>query len=83
MRSKWDRLSDWLQGKRQGPDRAQPSLDELVWQAQREVEAATSYFHSVSDPELVDHACHVLEAARRRYSYLLRLVRQEQGKLAG
>lgn len=61
-----------------GPD---PQVDELVWQAQRELDAARAYFESVSDPDLVDHACYLLEAAQKRYSYLLRLARQ--GRIAG
>lgn len=59
----------------------EPPLEVLVWEAQRELEAARAYFESVSDPDLVDHACYLLEAAQKRYSYMLRLARQS--RLAG
>lgn len=53
----------------------------MVRKAQRELEAARAYFENVSDPDLVDHACYLLEAAQKRYSYLLKLARQ--GRMAG
>lgn len=53
----------------------------MVWQAKRELEAVQAYFQSVSDPDLVDHACYLLEAAQKRYSYALRLARQ--ARMAG
>lgn len=34
------------------------------------------YFESVSDPELVDHAIFLEEAARRKYMYLLKKARE-------
>ncbi len=33
---------------------------------------ATRFFESVSDPELMDYAIYDMEAARRRYMFLLR-----------
>lgn len=49
-----------------------------VEQAHREWEAAQSYFASVVEPELVDHAIFVLEAAQRKYRYLMKLAREHQ-----
>jgi len=34
------------------------------------------YFESVSDPDLVDHAIFMEEAARRKYMYLLKKARE-------
>lgn len=90
MGKPWDKVRSWWQARLRDTGSGggiqvgitpEPSLDALVWQAQRELEAARAYFESVSDPELVDHACYLLEAAQKRYSYLLRLARQ--GRLAG
>lgn len=72
------------------PDRAaacrrtdrQDDLDlrQYVAAALREWHAAEQHFQSVSDPELVDHAIFSLEAARRKYIYLLKLQqRRRQG----
>jgi hypothetical protein len=38
---------------------------------------AQNYFENVSDPELIDFAIYDLEAAKRRYVYMLRKVRTE------
>lgn len=52
------------------------ALREEMEAARRELEAAESYFHTVTDPELVDHAIFAMEAARRKYLYLYRQVRR-------
>lgn len=57
----------------QAEDRA---LRQEMEAARRELEAAESYFHTVTDPELVDHAIFAMEAARRKYLYLYRRVRR-------
>ncbi|HHW98124.1 MAG TPA: DUF2508 family protein [Firmicutes bacterium] len=49
----------------------------LIEQAKQEWKQANNYFNNVSDPELVDHAILLREAAERRYMYLLK-----QAKLA-
>ncbi|MCL4423990.1 MAG: YaaL family protein [Firmicutes bacterium] len=52
-----------------------PSLEEVIADAHQEWLAAQNYFENVSDPELVDHAIYLLEAAERKYVYLLRQAR--------
>lgn len=86
VRRPWERLWSWWRmrttnGTAASDGPRDPSVDELLRQAQRELEAARAYFDNVSDPDLVDHACYLLEAAQRRYSYLLRMARQ--GRVAG
>ncbi|NLG70262.1 MAG: DUF2508 family protein [Firmicutes bacterium] len=44
-----------------------------VEQARREWMAAQNEFDAVTDPDLVDHAIFAMQAAERRYVYLLRL----------
>lgn len=53
-------------------------LEAQVAAAQREWQAALSHFQMVSDPDLVDHAIFHLEAAQRKYMYLLNQVRQRR-----
>lgn len=37
--------------------------------------AAESYFNSISDPDLIEYALYELEAAKRKYEYLMRKLR--------
>jgi len=48
---------------------------DLVEQARREWLAAKAYFENVSEPELVDHAIYLVEAAEKKYMYLLHKAR--------
>ncbi len=57
---------------------ALPDMVVLIEQAKQEWKQAANYFNTVSDPELVDHAILLREAAERRYMYLLK-----QAKVAG
>lgn len=54
------------------------SLADSVQQARREWLSARAFFESVSEPELVDQAIYMVEAAERKYMYLLRKIRQER-----
>lgn len=50
--------------------------DEFILQALLEAKedwlAARSYFENVVDPDLIDHAIYTIEAAERKYMYLLK-----------
>lgn len=48
---------------------------EQIQQALRDWKNAAAYFENVADPELVDFAVYDMEAAQRRYVYLLRNAR--------
>lgn len=50
-------------------------LRDEIEKARAEWQAAQEYFEMVTDPELIDFAIFNLEAARRRYSYLLKQAR--------
>ena len=56
----------------------QPSLPELLERARQEWITARAYFDNVSDPALVDHAIYLVQAAERRYSYLLHQMRGQR-----
>jgi len=47
-----------------------------VEQARQDWIAARAYFEAVSDPELVDHAIHLVLASEKRYAYLLKEVKE-------
>lgn len=55
-----------------------PSELTLIEQAKKDWHNTAIYFDNVTDPELVDHAILLREAAERKYMYLLR-----QARLAG
>lgn len=44
--------------------------------ARREWEQARSYFDQVTDPDLIDYAIYEIEAAERKFMYLLRQAQQ-------
>lgn len=47
-------------------------LGTLIEQARQEWLSAKAYFDSVDDPDLVDYAVYSVEAAERKYMYLLK-----------
>lgn len=56
-----------------GTDRTQAAgWDAKVQAALQEWKDATRYFESVRDPELIDYAVYGMEAARRKYMFLLK-----------
>lgn len=52
-------------------------LAQCVLQAYEEWQSAENFFHSVSDPDLIDHAIYKLEASKTRYVYLLKQAKAE------
>lgn len=48
-----------------------------VDEARREWEHARRYFESVTDEDLVDQAIHLVNAAEKRYAYLLKQIRRQ------
>jgi len=49
----------------------------LIEEAKRDWQAAKNYFNAVTEPDLIDHAIYAMEAAEKRYVYLLRRAREE------
>ncbi|NLY29463.1 MAG: YaaL family protein [Firmicutes bacterium] len=47
-------------------------LGTLIEQARQEWLSAMAYFDNVEDPDLVDYAVYSVEAAERKYMYLLK-----------
>lgn len=66
---------DSVQGSRR-IDENQELLKTIII-AKQEMSDAQSYFDSVVDPELVDHAIYKMEAAKSQYAYLLKLAKDK------
>ncbi len=52
--------------------REEKDKNETIQAALQEWKNAVTYFESVSDPELIDYAAYGIEAARRKYVFLLK-----------
>ena len=52
------------------------SFADEVRQAYAEWQAAANYFDNVADPDLVDFAIYDMEAARKKYVYMLKKARE-------
>jgi len=56
---------------------AVPPLPVMIEAARQEWLAAQRYYDTVSDTDLVDHAVYMIQAAEKKYIYLLKLARRE------
>lgn len=86
----WNRLTDYLVdelllrgaalGLQDGDNLAgkELSLVQLVEKARQEWEQAKALFNEAADPELIDHAIYAVDAAERKYIYLLRQAQKER-----
>lgn len=69
----WDHLVlDEPPPRRQVKEAAETDIEKAVAKARAEWLAARTYFDNVTDPDLIDHAIYSIEAAERKYMYLLR-----------
>ena len=55
----------------------QMTMPELIEQARREWQDAQDYYNTVSDNDLIDHAAFRIQAAEKRYVYLMKRARHE------
>ncbi len=62
------------------PDKIENNEEEELFhtieQARQDLTVAERFFNDVTDPDLVDHAIFALEAAEKKYSYLLKQARK-------
>ena len=52
-------------------------LSEIVEAARQDWLMAQRYYDNVSDPDLVDHAVYQIQAAEKKYAYLLKEARRQ------
>ncbi|MPM54427.1 hypothetical protein SDC9_101205 [bioreactor metagenome] len=69
-------LLDQLLDNKPPESKPLPKLTDVVEQARREWLAAQSYYDAVTDKDLVDHAVYLMQAAEKKYMYLLKQARQ-------
>lgn len=80
----WQRIMQYinyefiLKGNMPEENPREMSLVALVDKAHREWMQAKAYFEEADDPDLVDHAIYAMEAAEKKYIYLLKLARKEK-----
>lgn len=66
-----------LENQGQTVEDEQLTFLKTVEKARRDWLEAKEFFQFVTDPDLVDHAIHAIDAAEKKYMYLLKKARQE------
>ncbi|GAX88704.1 DUF2508 family protein [Effusibacillus lacus] len=73
----WKAWTSWIEGeKEQEPSEEEKFLEELRL-AHRDWMLAQQRLDLLTDPDLIDHAIYVLEAAEKKYGYYLRKARED------
>lgn len=54
-----------------------PDIADVVRQSRREWHAAYNYFNVIADADLTDYAIYLMQAAEKKYAYLLKQARRE------
>jgi hypothetical protein len=75
-------LGRWTQPEARRMQAEERSLRQQMEAARQEMKATESYFQTVTDPELIDHAIFAMEAAKRKYLYFYRRLRRVRGSSA-
>jgi hypothetical protein len=73
----WRRFVDILFDNEPIETKTMPQLFEVVEKARQEWLSAQNYYNAVSDQDLVDHAVYMMQAAEKKYMYLLKKAREE------
>ena len=58
------------------------SYAEEVRKAFADLKAAENYFDNVHDPDLIDYAIYDIEAAKKKYAYMLKKARESHKGIA-
>jgi hypothetical protein len=79
---KLERALQSLQAPASPPDSPQRNAEqEYALGARRaldELHVAENYFNSITDPDLIEYALYEIEAARRKYEYMMRKLRSSE-----
>lgn len=71
------KMQDYICGGENIEPRPLPALSSVVEEARLEWLNAQYYYNTVSDQDLIDHAVYLMQAAEKKYMYLLKQARQE------
>lgn len=74
----WNRLGKCLLLKEEDDCVGEPSLEDMLEAAHKEVQEAENLFSRVGDEEMIDCAILYLQAAEKRYNFLLKTVRKRE-----
>jgi hypothetical protein len=77
MKFSWHQMASSLLEPNEMKPISLPSLPEVVEQARKEWLNAQDYYNTVSDEDLVDHAAFLMQAAEKKYMYLLKMARKQ------
>lgn len=83
MKAKWlNNINSWLAPGNwlvndAAPATPEPDLPQRIEAARQEWIMAQMYYNNVSDPDLVDHAVYEMQAAEKKYIYLLKQAREQ------
>lgn len=71
------KIQNYIYGGENSDPRPLPALSLVVEEARQEWLNAQYYYNTVSDQDLIDHAVYLMQAAEKKYMYLLKQARQE------
>ena len=71
------KIQDYIYGSEHFEPKPLPALSIAVEEARQEWLDAQYYYNTVSDQDLIDHAVYLMQAAEKKYMYLLKKARQE------
>lgn len=74
---RWKEFFDILLDNEPIKPKTLPQLSEVVEKARQDWLNAQNYYNAVSDQDLVDHAVYTMQAAEKKYMYLLKKAREE------
>ncbi|MFY9358552.1 MAG: DUF2508 family protein [Bacillota bacterium] len=74
--TRWMQLFDLFSRKQEGQDNEMAQLLKALRQAQKDYDVALSCFREATEADRVDEAIFLMEAARKKYSYYLRKLRE-------
>ena len=70
-------VSKLIEGGQEQVEPHQMTMPELIEQARREWQDAQEYYNNFTDNDLIDHAAFRIQAAEKRYVYLMKKAREE------
>lgn len=70
------RVQTYMQSSDNNGAKSLPSLPFVVEEARQEWLNAQYYYNTVTDQDLIDHAVYLMQAAEKKYMYLLKQARR-------
>ncbi len=72
------KMDNFLTEEKRAPEvKEEEMLKKAINKAGKELLVTRSFFDNVTDPDMVDHAIYAMQAAERKYAYLLKFAREK------